>query len=187
MNLRMLVSALFCVWKYCPANDAYFLPMFAEHIKVNMDRAQEPIKLEALKAGKNLYVPPARDAEIPSIFTQVLCPEDADIKTQKKIARLQGEAETKKEIGIDTDIKLDLLIVGSCAVSKTGQRIGKGNGYVDLDVGLLSHLNVVTKDTIIITTVHDVQVIIKYVISLFIAMLMYRKKRMILGLFFSGI
>lgn len=124
-----------------------------------MDRAQEPIKMEVLKAGKNLYVPPAREAEIPSIFTQVVCAADVDTKILRKNVRLQGESETKKEIGIDTDIKLDLLIVGSVAVSKLGQRIGKGNGYVDLDVGLLSHLNVITKDTIIVTTVHDVQVI----------------------------
>jgi len=130
----------------------------AKNIKVNMDRAQEPVKLEVLNSGKNLYVPPGRDAEIPSLFTQVTCPADTDIKDQKKIVRLQGESDTRKEIGIDTDIKLDLLVVGSCAVSKLGQRIGKGNGYVDLDVGLLLQLGVITKDTVIITTVHEVQV-----------------------------
>lgn len=83
-----------------------------------MDRAQEPVKLEVLKAEKNLYVPPGRDAEIPSLFTQVLIPTDADPKAQRMVVRLQGEPETKKEIGIDTDIKLDILVVGSCAVTK---------------------------------------------------------------------
>lgn len=54
--------------------------------------------------------------------------------------------------------KLDMVVVGSCAVSRQGHRIGKGNGYVDLDVGILTNLGVVNKDTLIVTTVHDVQV-----------------------------
>lgn len=123
-----------------------------------MDRAQEPVKLEVIKANKNLYVPPFKEASIPALFTQVICPEDADLNTQKTLVRLRGGEESRKDIGIDTDIKLDIIVVGSCAVSRQGYRIGKGNGYVDLDFGLLTHLGVITDKTLVVTTVHEVQV-----------------------------
>lgn len=61
-------------------------------------------------------------------------------------------------VDINSDIKLDLLVIGSVAVAKDGYRIGKGNGYVDLDFGILAYSGVVTKNTLIVTTVHDVQV-----------------------------
>lgn len=133
-------------------------PVSLEHIKVNLDRAQEPVKLEVIKAGKNLYVPPFKETGSTALFTKVLCPTDADLNTQKNIVRLRGPEESREDIGIDTDIKLDILVVGSCAVSKKGQRIGKGNGYVDLDFGLLAQLGVLTDKTLVVTTVHEIQV-----------------------------
>lgn len=53
---------------------------------------------------------------------------------------------------------MDLLVFGSVAVSRTGHRIGRGNGYVDLDFGLLKHCGSITPKTIIVTVVHDEQV-----------------------------
>uniref|UniRef100_A0A1B0CSJ3 5-formyltetrahydrofolate cyclo-ligase n=1 Tax=Lutzomyia longipalpis TaxID=7200 RepID=A0A1B0CSJ3_LUTLO len=58
----------------------------------------------------------------------------------------------------DTDLKLDMIVIGSVAVDRDGRRIGKGNGYVDLDFALLVHCGVITNDTLIVTTVHDAQV-----------------------------
>lgn len=49
-------------------------------------------------------------------------------------------------------------MIGSVAVDKEGRHIGKGNGYVDLDYGILAHRGIVTKDTLVVTTVHDIQV-----------------------------
>lgn len=129
-----------------------------ENIKVNIDRGQEPVKLEVIKADKNLFVPPSKEASIPSLFTKVVCPEGLELADQRKYVRLQGSPESKTEVGIDTEIKLDMYVVGSVAVSKKGQRIGKGHGYVDLDFGILTKLGVITKDTVVVTTVHDVQV-----------------------------
>lgn len=60
----------------------------------------------------------------------------------------------------ENKVELDLVIFGSVAVSKTGQRIGRGNGYVDLDVAVLQHCGAVTDKTIIATVVHDEQVYI---------------------------
>ncbi|KXJ71481.1 hypothetical protein RP20_CCG020441 [Aedes albopictus] len=130
----------------------------AKSIKVNIDLAQEPVKLEVVKAKKTLFVPPAQKS--PNVYAKVKnCnPDELDVATQKKIVKLQGAEDTFQEIDMHGIEKLDMVVVGSCAVSRQGHRIGKGNGYVDLDVGILIHLGVITKDTLIVTTVHDVQV-----------------------------
>lgn len=130
----------------------------ANSVKVNIDLAQEPVKLEVVKAKKTLFVPPAQKSS--NVYAKVKnCnPDELDLATQKKIIKLQGEEDTFQEIDMHGIEKLDMVVVGSCAVSRLGHRIGKGNGYVDLDVGILTHLGVITKDTLIVTTVHDVQV-----------------------------
>ena len=56
-------------------------------------------------------------------------------------------------------IKIDLVVVGSVAVDRLGRRIGKGEGFADLEFAMAaSHHNAVTPETVIITTVHDIQV-----------------------------
>lgn len=130
----------------------------ATNVKVNIDLAQEPVKLEVVKAHKTLFVPPAQKS--PNVYAKIKnCnPDELDLAAQKKIIKLQGEEDTFEEIDINGIQKLDMVVVGSCAVSRQGHRIGKGNGYVDLDVGILTYLGVITKDTLIVTTVHGVQV-----------------------------
>jgi 5-formyltetrahydrofolate cyclo-ligase len=103
-----------------------------------------------------LYVPPARNSS--ALFAKVTCTDGDDKAAQLKVARMQGPPESIEEINFDTKQKLDLVVIGSCAVSRTGQRLGKGNGFVDLDLGILIHLGVITKDTLVVTTVHDFQV-----------------------------
>jgi len=48
-----------------------------------------------------------------------------------------GAAKYGKPLGIDaTDVVVDLIIVGSVAVCpKTGARIGKGEGFAELEYG----------------------------------------------------
>ncbi len=51
------------------------------------------------------------------------------------------------------------MVVGSVAVDVAGRRIGKGEGFTDLEFAMgASHHNAVGPDTIVVTTVHDVQV-----------------------------
>lgn len=130
----------------------------ANSIKVNIDLSQEPVKFEVIKARKTLFVPPAQKS--PNVYAKIKnCnPDELDLATQKKIIKLQGAEDTFEEIDMHGIERLDMVVVGSCAVSRQGHRIGKGNGYVDLDIGILTHLGVITKDTLIVTTVHDVQV-----------------------------
>jgi 5-formyltetrahydrofolate cyclo-ligase len=54
---------------------------------------------------------------------------------------------------------IELIVCGSVAVNPRGVRIGKGAGYADLEFALLSELGLVNEQTLIATTVHDVQVL----------------------------
>ena len=128
----------------------------AQKIKINLDRSQEPIKLLVLEAKKELYVAPARNSE--AILARIEPPADADAETIKKVVFPSAVTEFGKELPFDTDLKLDMIVIGSVAVDQEGRHIGKGNGYVDLDYGILAHRGIVTKDTLVVTTVHDIQV-----------------------------
>lgn len=131
----------------------------ANSIKVNIDLAQEQVKLEVIKAGKTLLVPPSHKSA--NVYAKIRTPsntDELDLAAQKKLIKLQGAEDTFDEIDINSTEKIDMVVVGSYAVDRQGRRIGKGNGYVDLDIGILTHLGCLTKDTLIVTTVHDVQV-----------------------------
>lgn len=125
---------------------------------MNVDRSQEPVKYQVVSKKKILYVPAARDSS--ALFAKINVPEDADETVLKKVFRINTLTEFGSDIEASTDMKLDMLVIGSVAVSKDGYRIGRGNGYVDLDFGILVQLGVVTDKTIIVTTVHDLQVFI---------------------------
>lgn len=124
---------------------------------MNVDRSQEPVKYQVVSNKKILYVPAARDSS--ALFSKINVPEDADETVLKKVIRINTLTEFGSDIEASTDMKLDMLVIGSVAVSRDGYRIGRGNGYVDLDFGILVQLGVVTEKTIIVTTVHDLQVI----------------------------
>ena len=45
---------------------------------------------------------------------------------------------------------------------RTGLRIGKGEGFADLEWAMMSSMGAVTQDTVVITTVHECQVSFTY-------------------------
>jgi 5-formyltetrahydrofolate cyclo-ligase len=55
--------------------------------------------------------------------------------------------------------RLDLVLSGSVGVTPAGTRIGKGEGYSDLEYAILHDLGLVGSETTIATTVHDDQVL----------------------------
>lgn len=52
-----------------------------------------------------------------------------------------------------------MVVIGSVVVSRDGYRIGRGNGFADLDIGLLTEIGCITPQTVIATLVHDHQVV----------------------------
>ena len=62
------------------------------------------------------------------------------------------------ELSSDNCTQVDLVVVGSVAVCSTGARIGKGEGFAELEYGILKWMGAIDDSTIVATTVHDEQV-----------------------------
>lgn len=56
-------------------------------------------------------------------------------------------------------VKVDLIVCGTVAVNRKGVRVGKGGGYSDLEFALLVERGLVSDETTIATTVHDLQLL----------------------------
>lgn len=129
----------------------------ATNIKIMIDRALHVAKFQALLANKNLYLPGTRDSK--ALYLKVDVPPNATEEQKKEILNVQDVQNHRTEISLDTKIKLDMVVIGSVVVSRDGYRIGRGNGFNDLDIGLLTETGALTSETIIVTLVHDAQVV----------------------------
>ncbi len=54
---------------------------------------------------------------------------------------------------------IDLVLAGSVAVSLDGARLGKGGGYSDLEFALARQAGLISESTVIVTTVHPLQLL----------------------------
>jgi 5-formyltetrahydrofolate cyclo-ligase len=126
----------------------------ADAIKSNPDAPQLPVRRRALREGKTVYmaVPRLREADcFVELDPRVL--EDTDAA-----ATVSGMDEHGRRVGPDSVSRIDLVISGSVAVDEEGNRVGKGEGYSDLEWGVLSELGLVDAGTSVVTTVHERQV-----------------------------
>ena len=57
-----------------------------------------------------------------------------DKESMRKLASREGIDHQSKPVPMASRIKLDLVVVGSVAVDKSGHRIGKGEGFADLEL-----------------------------------------------------
>lgn len=57
--------------------------------------------------------------------------------------------------------QVDLVVEGSVAVDKSGNRLGKGGGYGDREISELISEKAITQSTPVVTTVHEIQIIDK--------------------------
>lgn len=127
----------------------------ATAIKANPDAPQLPVRRRALREGKTVYmaVPRLRDEQC---FLQL----DPDALTDYDAATtVSGSSDHGEQVGPDEVDRVDLIVSGSVAVTKEGGRIGKGEGYSDLEYAVLRDLGLVDDSTPVATTVHERQVI----------------------------
>ncbi|KAI5068038.1 hypothetical protein GOP47_0016383 [Adiantum capillus-veneris] len=135
------------------------LPAFmsAECIKVNPDTPQKQVRFLTLSSKKKLLVPQ------PRLRTGFFSEMEASTLPRGTLAAASsaaGAAKYGKPRGINAKLKVDLIVIGSVAVDpKTGVRIGKGEGFADLEYGMLRHMGAADDTTIVATTVHDKQLV----------------------------
>ncbi len=127
----------------------------ATRVKVNPDAPQLPIRRLALRAGKEVLMPAPR---LRSGFL-ILDPREIPQPRLEEAATIKGAFHYGKEAGLDNLPRPYLIVVGSVAVTPDGARIGKGEGYSELEFAILCELGLVDERTPIVTTVHDVQVV----------------------------
>ena len=121
----------------------------AKTLKCNPDAPQLPVRALALAAGKTVFMAVPRLRE-ENCFIRVTDPRGASIAG----ATRYGKAVHPKDMPA-----VDLIVAGCVAVNERGQRIGKGGGYSDLEFALGLHFGFVTNQTVIATTVHDIQIV----------------------------
>ncbi|HYY87514.1 MAG TPA: 5-formyltetrahydrofolate cyclo-ligase [Chloroflexota bacterium] len=122
----------------------------ARVVKVNPDAPQRPVRFRALREGKTLLMPSPRLREGFLLLQTHKAWEASSIKGAFSLGRM---------IGLDDLPPIDLLVFGSVAVSPDGDRVGKGEGYAELEFALLRSTGRVSADVPIATTVHDVQLV----------------------------
>lgn len=73
--------------------------------------------------------------------------------------QLLGQELAGRSRPSSTQKQVDFIVCGSVVVNRQGARIGKGAGYADIEVALLTEAGLISKRTVIATTVHDLQVV----------------------------
>ena len=125
-------------------------------MKANPDMPQLPVRARALQDGKTVYMAvPKLAADRPFL---TLDPDRLDV-VPRKAASIKGSSGAGEPTALDELEHVDLIVCGTVAVNRRGVRIGKGGGYSDLEFALGTEVGAIDDSTVIVTTVHDLQVL----------------------------
>ena len=124
-----------------------------QRIKCNPDSPQKPLRRMALERGITVYVP------TPRLKAGFMCfdPDEISPENYKEASMLSKWESYKQDVPLDEMPQLDLIVTGCVAVSEKGRRAGKGEGYSDLEFGILEELG--HERVPVVTTVHELQVV----------------------------
>ncbi len=129
----------------------------AQVVKCNPDASQLPVRLQALQAGKILYM------AVPRLCQRHCFVEISAAALQAKgvpltdAASMTGALSYGNPVPFEAMHPVDLVVVGCVAVAINGGRTGKGAGFADLELAMLKQFGLIRSDTPIVTTVHGLQ------------------------------
>ncbi|XP_075045449.1 methenyltetrahydrofolate synthase domain-containing protein isoform X2 [Mixophyes fleayi] len=129
----------------------------AETVKINPDAPQKKARFLTLDARKTLLVPTPRLRT--GLFNRITPPPGAGKEVLRICSTSQGVKDFSVPLGLDAAVRVDLVVVGSVAVSEKGWRIGKGEGFADMEYAMMVAMGAVTDETVVVTVVHDCQVL----------------------------
>ncbi|CAN6335662.1 unnamed protein product [Urochloa humidicola] len=126
-------------------------------VKVNPDSPQKQVRFLTLSGDKKLLTPqPRLTTEFFSVLDSQMIPTGRIPEASTPV----GAAKYGRPLGLDEKIKVDLIVIGSVAVDpNSGARLGKGEGFAELEYGMLRYMGAIDDSTIIVTTVHDTQLV----------------------------
>ena len=122
-------------------------------VKVNPDSPQRWVRQLALERGITVITPTPRLKGAFRKLDPALIPRGR----YGEAATLKRGGRWGEDIGLDEMPKVDLVVLGSVAVTPDGRRLGKGHGYADLEYALLRELG--NPPVPIATTVHRLQLV----------------------------
>jgi 5-formyltetrahydrofolate cyclo-ligase len=127
----------------------------ADVVKVNPDAPQAYVRQIVVEEGKTLLMP------TPRISAGFLRLDSKHIPKQmiRKAISISGAFKIGQRIPVSKLPTVDLIVAGSVAVSLEGGRIGKGEGYSEIEYGVLRESGLVDDNVKIATTVHDCQLV----------------------------
>jgi 5-formyltetrahydrofolate cyclo-ligase len=128
----------------------------AKVIFCNPDSPQKPVREAALRDGKVVVMATPRLRKGFLLLDPNKIPRDS----VSKASTIRGVFEHGGFID-PSEVKVDLFVAGSVAVSPDCGRLGKGTGYSDQEYAILKNSGGLTSETPVVTTVHDFQVVEK--------------------------
>jgi 5-formyltetrahydrofolate cyclo-ligase len=126
----------------------------ARTLKSNPDSAQLPVRQRALEDGKTVFMAVPRLAGPEPFFA--LDPAHLS-EPPRKAASISGASRSARTVALDELSPVELVVMGSVAVSADGARLGKGGGFADLEFALATAAGLIGPDTVSATTVHELQ------------------------------
>jgi len=148
-------------------NQLLRIPEFrsARIVKVNPDRPQTQCRYLVLKRGKRLFVPPA-GLKRNAVLTEIKLPHH--LKDNEQALRYAATRKGFEEYGHlltlqamvrwDPATKIDVVVIGSVAIDhESGYRIGKGEGFADMEIAVMNEFGLIDQNTTFIVTMHDCQ------------------------------
>jgi 5-formyltetrahydrofolate cyclo-ligase len=130
-------------------------PAFASArcVKVNPDSPQRAVREGLLQRGIAVLTPtPRLRGGFFLLDPDQIAPED-----YAAAAGLKMGGEFGTPVSLERLPRVDLVVMGSVAVTREGKRLGKGHGYADLEYALLRELG--QAPVPVASTVHELQIL----------------------------
>ncbi len=122
-------------------------------VKINPDSPQRPVRYMSLEMGKKVVMP------TPRIKKGFLLLDPAKIKNLHYASTIRGAFRLGEYIDPSKIPHIDFIVEGSVAVSLDGYRLGKGEGYAELEYAILLEYGKIERDVEIATTIHPLQIV----------------------------
>ena len=128
----------------------------ATTLKANPDSPQLPVRQRALEDGKTVFMAVPRLA-VPDPFFLL---DPARLQTTpRKASSIAGASRYGRTVPVEDLQPVDVVVAGSVAVDDQGRRLGKGGGFSDLEFAIAAELKLIGRNTVVVTTVHETQIV----------------------------
>ncbi|WP_295721846.1 5-formyltetrahydrofolate cyclo-ligase [uncultured Methanobrevibacter sp.] len=125
----------------------------AQTIFSSPDTAQKPVRYFPLEDGKDLIM------ASPNLQHGYLFLKSSKITSFVEASTKDGAFKFSEDLNIEDYPKVDMVVEGSVAVDKKGNRIGKGKGFGDREIQDLLNRKLIDNNTPIVTTIHPLQLV----------------------------